>query len=116
MYQEDNDDTTRVGLWITFGVVTLVVISIVGAMVVRQLRSAAAAAAPSAPAAVVVLVEEIILIEGPLVGDLVSTLYFETRAVRAAGRRRARARQGGAGHGRRTGAQAGGLRLPRHHR
>ena len=81
MYQEDKDDTTRVGLWITFGVVTLVVISIVGAMVVRQLKSAAPAAAPAtvaaAPGATVAVVEELVLIEGPLVGELVSTLFFE---------------------------------------
>ncbi len=80
MYQEDKDDTTRVGLWITFGVVTLVVISIVGAMVVRQLQGAVEAAAPAAAAAApatVTVVEEVVLIEGPLAGELVTTLYFE---------------------------------------
>lgn len=76
MYQEDKDDTTRVGLWITFGVVALVVISIISAMVVRQLRGQAGMQAAAAPA--VVVVEEIVLIEGPLVGDLIATLYFET--------------------------------------
>lgn len=81
MYQEDKDDTQRVGLWITFGIVALVIISTVSAIVVRQLRgieaeAPAAAAVVAAPA--VVLVEEIILIEGPLTGDLVSTLYFGT--------------------------------------
>lgn len=80
MYQEDKDDTQRVGLWITFGIVALVIISTVSAIVVRQLRGieaeAPAAAVVAAPA--VVLVEEIILIEGPLTGDLVSTLYFGT--------------------------------------
>ncbi|KQP38953.1 OmpA family protein [Pseudorhodoferax sp. Leaf274] len=80
MYQEDKDDTTRVGLWITFGVVALVVISTVSAMVVRQLQSIEApapAAAVVAPAAVL-LVEEIVLIEAPLAGDLAATLYFGT--------------------------------------
>lgn len=80
MYQEDNDETTRVGLWITFGVVTLLIISIVSGVVVRQLRGLSAEA--TAPAAAVVttttVVEEIVLIEGPLVGDLVGTLYFDT--------------------------------------
>lgn len=76
MYQEDKDDTTRVGLWITFGVVALVVISIISAMVVRQLRGQAGMQAAATPA--VVVVEEIVLIEGPLVGDLIATLYFET--------------------------------------
>jgi outer membrane protein OmpA-like peptidoglycan-associated protein len=81
MYQEDKDDTTRVGLWITFGIVALVIISTVSAIVVRQLRSLGAEAAPTAAAATIVLpapvlVEEIVLIEGPLSGDLVSTLYF----------------------------------------
>ena len=81
MYQEDKDDTQRVGLWITFGIVALVIIRTVSAIVVRQLRgfeaeTPAAAAVVAVPA--VVLVEEIILIEGPLVGDLVATLYFGT--------------------------------------
>lgn len=80
MYQEDKDDTTRLGLWITFGIVALVIISTVSAMVVRQLRSvempAASAAAGGAPSAV--LVEQIVLVEGPLAGDLVATLYFAT--------------------------------------
>ena len=80
MYQEDNDETTRVGLWITFGVVTLLIISILSGVVVRQLRSVSAPAAAPAVAAVVTttIVEEIVLIEGPLVGDLTGTLYFET--------------------------------------
>jgi outer membrane protein OmpA-like peptidoglycan-associated protein len=89
MYQEDNDDTTRVGLWITFGVVTLLVISIVGGVVVRQLKGVSAPAAPAATAVVVAtpVVEEVVLIEGPLVGDLVGTLYFDTAqsALPAAG-------------------------------
>lgn len=84
MYQEDKDDATRVGLWITFGLVALVIISTVSAMVVRQLRSvepaptAVAAAAPAAAPAAVATVEEVVLIEGPLAGDLVATLYFAT--------------------------------------
>lgn len=78
MYQEDKDDTTRVGLWITFGIVALVIISTVSAMVVRQLGSVRAPAAATAAGPAAVLVEEIVLIEGPLAGDLVGTLYFAT--------------------------------------
>lgn len=81
MYQEDKDDTTRVGLWITFGIVALVIISTVSAVVVRQLRAIAAdlpAATAAAAPATVVAVEEIVLIEAPLSGDLVGTLYFAT--------------------------------------
>lgn len=73
MYQEDKDDTTRVGLWITFGVVALVVISVIASMVVRQLRINAAA-----PETAVAVVEEVVLIEGPLAGKLTGVLYFET--------------------------------------
>ncbi|URI11367.1 OmpA family protein [Aquincola tertiaricarbonis] len=73
MYQEDKDDTTRVGLWITFGVVALVVISVIASMVVRQIRINNAA-----PQDVKAVVEEVILIDGPLTGDLAGTLYFET--------------------------------------
>ncbi|KQP20044.1 OmpA family protein [Pseudorhodoferax sp. Leaf267] len=79
MYQEDNDDTTRVGLWITFGVVTLLIISVLSGVVVRQLRGVAAdAATPPTAVVTTTVVEEIVLIEGPLAGDLAGTLYFET--------------------------------------
>lgn len=74
MYQEDKDDTTRVGLWITFGVVALVVISVIASMVVRQLRINSAAA----PQTAVAVVEEVVLIEGPIAGELAGVLYFET--------------------------------------
>ena len=73
MYQEDKDDTTRVGLWITFGVVALVVISVIASMVVRQLRMNNAA-----PQTDVAVVEEVVLIEGPITGELTGVLYFET--------------------------------------
>ncbi|WP_046113480.1 OmpA family protein [Aquincola tertiaricarbonis] len=73
MYQEDKDDTTRVGLWITFSVVALVVISVIASMVVRQLRMNNAA-----PQTDVAVVEEVVLIEGPITGELTGVLYFET--------------------------------------
>jgi outer membrane protein OmpA-like peptidoglycan-associated protein len=83
MYQEDNDDTTRAGLWITFAVVTLLIISVISSVVVRQLRGVTAAtAAPAAVAtattATTTVVEEIVLIEGPVAGDLAGTVYFES--------------------------------------
>ncbi|MFT3721627.1 OmpA family protein [Pseudorhodoferax sp.] len=78
MYQEDNDDTTRVGLWITFGVVALVIISTVSAVVVRQLRGIEAVPPAAAAQTVLLVEEEVVLIEAPLVGDLVGTLYFGT--------------------------------------
>jgi len=65
--QRDEDDNTRVGLWITFGAAFLVVAAVVGTVVVRHLnKGAPAAAAPAVEA----------LLEGPISGDLVGKLYF----------------------------------------
>lgn len=65
--QRDEDDNTRVGLWITFGAAFLVVAAVVGSVVVKQLnKGAPVAATPAAEA----------LLEGPISGDLVGKLYF----------------------------------------
>lgn len=82
MYQEDKDDTTRVGLWITFGIVALVIISTVSGVVVRQLREAAAVVAPAAasaaaaPATAAAAGDDVVLIDAPLSGELAGTVYF----------------------------------------
>jgi outer membrane protein OmpA-like peptidoglycan-associated protein len=78
----DSDENTRVGLWVAFGAAFLVVAAVVGGVVVKQLRGPAAvpaapAAAAAAPLAAGTMVEEIVLIEAPLEGELLGTLYFE---------------------------------------
>lgn len=74
---EQEDDGTRIGLWVVIGILFLVITGVVGGVVLRHMHGKAGApvAAAATPA---VVVEEIVLIEGPLIGDLLATLYFET--------------------------------------
>lgn len=68
--QEDNH--TRVGLWIVFGVVFAVVVGVVGSVVVRQVRGPAQPPAVSAAAGA----DATSFIDAPLEGDLIGTVYF----------------------------------------
>lgn len=71
---DDKDDNTRVGLWVIFGVAALVVIGTVAGVVVRQLKGAGA---PAAAAASAVVAEEA-MVEGPLSGELLGAVFFES--------------------------------------
>jgi outer membrane protein OmpA-like peptidoglycan-associated protein len=67
---DGRDDDTRVGLWVTLGLVTLVVVALVGSVVVRHLKGS------KTPAPAVVTAPAEVLLEGPLTGELTGTLYF----------------------------------------
>lgn len=70
---DQQDEGTRVGLWVVFGVVALVVIGVVGGVVTRHLtRDAGTAQAPAAVAAIAVET----FVDGPLEGDLIGTVFF----------------------------------------
>jgi K(+)-stimulated pyrophosphate-energized sodium pump len=67
---DDNDDGARVGLWVTLGVVTLLLFGLIGGLVIRQTHKVAPAAQASADTEV--------LIDAPLSGELLAKVYFET--------------------------------------
>lgn len=91
--QDDEDNNTRVALWVVVGVITAVLIGVVATVVTQHLgrgkavpETALAASVPEAAApvaeaasdagaAVVAAVEA--LLDGPATGTVVSTLYFE---------------------------------------
>jgi uncharacterized protein related to proFAR isomerase len=72
---EQEDEGTRIGLWVVIGLLFFVLMGVVGGVVLRHLQNKAAVAAPpivaTAPAA------DVELIDAPLSGDLVVTLFFE---------------------------------------
>lgn len=80
----DNDDTsTRTGLWVVFTVVAVLLISVLTWQVNRSLHHGAAPAAAEAasePTSVAAKVEALAdeLLDVPLTGDLVGVLYFAT--------------------------------------
>lgn len=77
---DQEDEGTRIAIWVVVGVLFLVLVGVIGGVVLRHLHGKAAPAAPvsaAAPAAVAIVAEEIELIEAPLEGELVATLTFE---------------------------------------
>ena len=80
---DQEDEGTRIGVWVIIGVLFLVITGVLGGVALRQMHKNAAAtalaAAPVAPAAapMAAAVEEV-LIDGPVSGELVGTLYFES--------------------------------------
>lgn len=67
---DQEDDSTRIGLWVVFSVVFLVVVSVLGSVVVRQVSKSSTAAPTSMSA------DAAGFIDAPLEGDIVGTVYF----------------------------------------
>jgi flagellar motor protein MotB len=74
---DENDDGARVGLWVVLGIITLLLFGLICGLAIRATHAKKVPPAPvaSAPVAAVVVVD--VLIEGPLVGEIVGKLYFE---------------------------------------
>lgn len=76
---DELDDGARIGVWTVLGVVAFLLFGLLGGVALKTLHGkqrAPAVAAAAAPAAVAVAAAEV-LVEGPLAGDLVATLYFD---------------------------------------
>lgn len=80
---DEGDDGARVGVWVTVGVITLLLFGLIGGLAIRQSHKAAdkgankaiavkpgSAAAPGASADVV--------LDAPIRGDLLTKVYFES--------------------------------------
>jgi hypothetical protein len=75
---EQEDEGTRIGLWVVIGVLFLVLVGVVGGVVLRHMHGKAApditaVAVDAAPAGQ----DEVALLDEPLAGDLVVTMFFE---------------------------------------
>ena len=74
---DEGDDGARVGLWVTLGIITLLLFSLIAGLAIRQSHKKPAAK----PAAVAAAAPAEALIEGPLAGDVLGKLYFESGAA-----------------------------------
>jgi outer membrane protein OmpA-like peptidoglycan-associated protein len=79
---DQEDEGTRIGVWVALGVVFFVLAGVIGGLILRHMNGKAAptpkpAVVAAAPAAVSAAPATDALLEGPLAGDLVGTLYFD---------------------------------------
>ena len=74
---DEGDDGARVGLWVTLGIVTLLLFGLIGGLVIRQMHKAAPAAKPAAMTA---MADTDVLVDAPLTGELLGKVYFDTGA------------------------------------
>lgn len=79
---DEGDDGARVGVWVTAGVITLVLLGLIGGLAIRQshkgadktmLAQSGATAAAMAPAATADVV-----LDGPPRGELLTQIFFES--------------------------------------
>lgn len=82
---DQEDEGTRIGVWVALGVVFFVLVGVIGGLVLRQSHGAAAARAAKAQPAVVAAAPAAAasapaeaLLDAPLSGDLVGKVYFES--------------------------------------
>jgi outer membrane protein OmpA-like peptidoglycan-associated protein len=68
---DQEDEGTRIGVWVALGVVFFVLVGVIGGLIVRQMHAHAAAKAKPAMAADA-------LVDVPLTGELLGKLYFES--------------------------------------
>lgn len=68
---DQEDEGTRIGVWVALGVVFFVLVGVIGGVVVRHMNGKA----PAAPTAQVAA-DGLSFIDAPLEGDLVGTVYF----------------------------------------
>lgn len=73
---DQEDEGTRIGVWVVLGVVFFVLTGLIGGLALRQLHAGKAAASPVAAAATAVGAGDE-LIDAPLTGELLGKLYFE---------------------------------------
>jgi outer membrane protein OmpA-like peptidoglycan-associated protein len=72
---DDGDDGARVGLWVTLGIVTLLLFGLIGGLAIRQAHKGAPAPAPATAAVAWAGMDD--LIDAPLSGDLLGQLFFD---------------------------------------
>lgn len=69
---DQEDEGTRIGVWVALGVVFFVLVGVIGGLVLRQIQGKA----PAAPTVQAVAADGLSFIDAPLEGDLVATVYF----------------------------------------
>jgi outer membrane protein OmpA-like peptidoglycan-associated protein len=72
---DQEDDGTRIGVWTALGVVFFVLAGLIGGLILREMNQKKAAAMAAKPVATA---SADALLEGPISGELVGKLYFES--------------------------------------
>lgn len=67
---DQEDEGTRIGVWVALSVVFFVIVGVLGGVILRQMHAKAATAAAA------VSVDAAGFIDAPLEGDIVGTVYF----------------------------------------
>ena len=78
---DDNDDGARVGLWVVLGIVTLLLFGLIGGLAMRAANQKSApvqSVANTVPAVLTGEPDSPAMIDGPLSGEIVGKLFFET--------------------------------------
>ena len=70
---DQEDEGTRIGVWVALSVVFVVVMGLLAGLVLRQMN---AKRAPTAQAAAVLAVADVVFVEAALDGDLIGSVYF----------------------------------------
>ena len=74
---DQQDESTRIGLWVTFSVVTVLVVSVIAGVVTRHLGASSAAVNAAGPELTAPTGADATgFLDAPLEGDLVATIFF----------------------------------------
>jgi outer membrane protein OmpA-like peptidoglycan-associated protein len=80
---DEQDDGARVGLWVVLGIITLLLFGLIGGLVIRAMNAkqaskpVAVAATPAAAPAAAVVADADVMVDAPLVGEVVARVFFE---------------------------------------
>lgn len=79
---DEGDDGARIGVWVTVGVITLLLFGLIGGLAIRQSHKGAAKAQPVAgkPMATAAGMADMpaLVLDAPVRGDLLTKVYFES--------------------------------------
>lgn len=79
---DEQDDGAKIGLWVVLGIITLLLIGLIGGLGMRAVnakhdKALAVAATPAAAPAAAAVAEADVLIDVPLAGEIVARVFFE---------------------------------------
>ena len=80
---DEGDDGARVGVWVTVGVITLLLFGLIGGLAIRQShkgadKAKAMAVKPGSAAATAPGASADVVLDAPIRGDLLTKVYFES--------------------------------------
>lgn len=82
---DEQDEGAKVGLWVVLGIITLLLFGLIGGLVIRAMNAkqahksvaVAVAATPAAAPAASLMADSDVMVDAPLVGEVVARVFFE---------------------------------------